>query len=477
VFESVGLHDSVVAKAFDGTTNRLSCVDFARLGADSLAWHTAAYGEEVEWKRGTALPRSGMYATVKGGEFHQYNPLVFNKLRVVSAPRGDGQRGRGMQVSAHEFPFPCNTMQAAQSPKYESFAKFAAEVDGRPVSSIRDLLDVRRAAAPVPLEEVESAESIVKRFSTQAMSHGSVSRETHEALAIAANRIGARSNTGEGGETPERYAVYDRDRPDIGMSEHWHPKAGDNANSRIKQVASARFGMTPYYLVAAEQLEIKMAQGSKPGEGGHLPGKKSTAEIAGNRFAQPGITLISPPPHHDVYSIEDLAQLIYDLKRINSRAQVSVKLVSESGVGTVAAGVVKAQADIIQISGHDGGTGASPLASIKNAGLPWELGLAETQHTLRLNDLRARVTLRVDGGMKDGRDVVLAALLGADQFGFGTAALVALGCVMARKCHLNTCPVGIATQDPALRKLFKGKPEHVVTFLLHTAEQVSAPAG
>ena len=349
----------------------------------------------------------------------------------------------------------------------------SSQVDTRPLTSLRDALDYARApGGPIPLSEVEDALSIVRRFSTQAMSHGSISREAHEALAIAANRIDSRSNTGEGGEDPSRYTRYTTERKDVSHSETWWPQPGDYANSRIKQVASARFGVTPTYLINAEQLEIKMAQGSKPGEGGHIPGHKVNAEIAKNRYAQVGVTLISPPPHHDIYSIEDLAQLIYDCKRVNKDAQVVVKLVSQAGVGTISAGVVKAYADIIQISGNDGGTGASPLASIKNAGLPWELGLAETQAVLVANSLRDRVTLRVDGGLKDGRDVILAALMGAEQFGFGTAALVALGCVMARKCHLNTCPVGIATQDPALRKKFKGTPDNVVTFLLHTAQQV-----
>jgi glutamate synthase (ferredoxin) len=442
-FEILGLHEEVVSQCFPGTTARLSCVSMESIGRDVLAFHDAAFKQPVEYKRGSALPRFGTYAYVKNGEFHAFNPLVFNKLRV-----------------------------AAGSPDYKSYEKFAQEVDARPLTSLRDALDYKRAAAPVKIEEVESAESIVKRFSTQAMSHGSISRETHEVLAIAANRLGSRSNTGEGGEDPGRYQVYDGERKDLSLSEHWWPKKGDYGNSKIKQVASGRFGVTPAYLINAEQLEIKMAQGSKPGEGGHIPGHKVNGEIARNRFSVPGVTLISPPPHHDIYSIEDLAQLIYDLKRVNKDAQVIVKLVSEAGVGTIAAGVVKGYADMVQISGNDGGTGASPLASIKNAGLPWELGLAEAQQVLVLNHLRDRVVLRVDGGFKDGRDVIMGALLGAEQYGFGTASLVALGCVMARKCHLNTCPVGIATQDPELRKKFKGQPEHVITFLIHTAEQV-----
>ncbi len=442
-FEILGLHSNLTARCFPGTVSRLSCVTVEGVGSDVLAFHDAAYKAPVEYKRGSALSRSGMYAYVKGGEFHSYNPLVFNKLRG-----------------------------AAANESYVSYEKFASEVDARPVTSVRDALDVVKAATPIPLEQVESALDIVKRFSTQAMSHGSVSREVHEILAVAANRLGYRSNTGEGGESTERYAPYTTDRKDLSLSETWWPKAGDLGNSKIKQIASARFGVTPAYLINAEQLEIKIAQGSKPGEGGHIPGHKVNTEIARNRFAVQGLTLISPPPHHDIYSIEDLAQLIYDLKRVNQHAQVIVKLVSEAGVGTIAAGVVKAFADIVQISGSDGGTGASPLASIKNAGLPVELGLAETQQVLVQNQLRGRVVLRADGGLKDGRDVVLMALLGAEQYGFGTASLVALGCVMARKCHLNTCPVGIATQDPELRKKMKGTPEHVITFMLHTAEQV-----
>jgi glutamate synthase (ferredoxin) len=440
--ESLGLADDVIRTCFVGTTNRIPTVSLEAIGRDVLAFHSSGFDEPIEFKRGSALPRTGAYAYVKNGEFHAFNPLVFNKLR-----------------------------KAADSPDFKTFEAFSKEVDFRPLTSLRDALDYKKAPSPIPLNEVESVESLVKRFSTQAMSHGSISRETHEVLSIAANRLGSRSNTGEGGEDPGRYVVYTEDRKDLSLSDHWWPKKGDNGNSKIKQVASARFGVTPAYLINAEQLEIKMAQGSKPGEGGHIPGHKVNGEIARNRYSVPNVTLISPPPHHDIYSIEDLAQLIYDLKRVNKDAQVCVKLVSEAGVGTIAAGVVKAYADYLQISGNDGGTGASPLASIKNAGLPWELGLAEAQQVLVLNDLRSRVVIRVDGGFKDGRDVVMGALLGAEEFGFGTAALVALGCVMARKCHLNTCPVGIATQDPELRKKFKGKPEQVTTFLIHTAEQ------
>ena len=312
-------------------------------------------------------------------------------------------------------------------------------------------------ALPSRLEEVEPVESIFPRFTTAGMSLGALSREAHETLAIAMNRIGARSNSGEGGESKIRF--------------HRLP-SGDWANSATKQVASARFGVTPEYLISAKELQIKMAQGSKPGEGGQLPGHKVSVEIAAIRHSVPGVTLISPPPHHDIYSIEDLSQLIYDLKQVNPRAKISVKLVAEAGVGTIAAGVVKAYADIVLISGHDGGTGASPLGSIKHAGIPWELGLAETQQVLVMNDLRGRVMLQADGGMKTGRDVVVAAMLGAEEFGFGSAAVVAAGCVMARQCHLNTCPVGVATQREDLRARFPGTPEHVVNFFSYVAQQV-----
>ncbi|HZC19683.1 MAG TPA: glutamate synthase-related protein, partial [Rubrobacteraceae bacterium] len=310
---------------------------------------------------------------------------------------------------------------------------------------------------PIPIEEVEPAKEIVKHFTTGAMSLGALSKEAHETLAIAMNRIGGKSNTGEGGEDPERYT------PDPN---------GDVRRSAIKQVASGRFGVTTEYLVNSDMLQIKMAQGSKPGEGGQLPGHKVSEEIAKVRYSTPGVGLISPPPHHDIYSIEDLAQLIHDLKNSNPQALVSVKLVSEVGVGTIAAGVAKAKADHITIAGHDGGTGASPLSSIKHAGLPWELGLAETQQVLVENNLRGRVYLEADGQMRTGRDVVVAALLGAEEFAFSTSPLVATGCIMMRVCHLNTCPVGIATQDPVLRKKFTGTPEHVINYFFFVAEEI-----
>ena len=323
--------------------------------------------------------------------------------------------------------------------------------------NIRALFDIKLIDTPVPLDEVESAKEIVKRFATGAMSFGSISWEAHTTLAIAMNRIGGRSNSGEGGEDPIRFKPLEN---------------GDSMLSRIKQVASGRFGVTAEYLVNATDLQIKMAQGAKPGEGGQLPGHKVDEWIGRVRNSTPGVALISPPPHHDIYSIEDLAQLIHDLKNINSKARVSVKLVSELGVGTVAAGVAKAYADHVTISGFEGGTGASPITSIQHAGSPWEIGLAETHETLVRNQLRGRISVQVDGGFRTGRDVVIGALLGADEFGIATAALVAAGCIMMRKCHLNTCPVGVATQDPELRKLFTGQPDHVINFFMFVAEEV-----
>jgi len=358
---------------------------------------------------------------------------------------------------------------------YQEYAKLIND-QSRRLMTLRGLFDLKPAGAPVPLDEVEPAAEIVKRFATGAMSLGSISTEAHTTLAIAMNRIGGKSNTGEGGEDAHRYPLMRKGETlssridsvvvDVPVRE------GDSLRSRIKQVASARFGVTAEYLVNADQLQIKMAQGAKPGEGGQLPGHKVSEYIAKLRFSVPGVGLISPPPHHDIYSIEDLAQLIHDLKNANPQASISVKLVSEVGVGTVAAGVAKAKADHVTIAGHDGGTGASPESSIKHAGTPWELGLAETQQTLVLNRLRGRIAVQVDGQMKTGRDVVVGALLGADEFGFATAPLVAAGCIMMRKCHLNTCPVGIATQDPVLRAKFDGQPEHVVNFMFFVADEV-----
>ncbi|MEM9660484.1 MAG: glutamate synthase-related protein, partial [Planctomycetota bacterium] len=348
---------------------------------------------------------------------------------------------------------------AARTDDRDTYRRFAAHVnaDARTRCQLRGLLSFKPGSAggPIPLDEVAPASEIVKRFCTGAMSFGSISAEAHESLAVAMNRLGGKSNTGEGGEDPSRFEPLPN---------------GDSKRSAIKQVASGRFGVTINYLTNADEIQIKISQGAKPGEGGELPGRKVDQNIARIRYSTPGVGLISPPPHHDIYSIEDLKQLIHDLKNANRAARISVKLVSEVGVGTIASGVAKGYADHILISGDGGGTGASPLTSIKHAGLPWELGIAETHQTLVMNDLRSRVVLQTDGGMKTGRDVVIAAMLGAEEFGFSTAPLITLGCIMMRKCHLNTCPVGIATQDPDLRKKFKGKPEHVVNYVFMVAE-------
>ena len=421
-FEIVGLNDDLVEEYFTGALCRLNGIGLEEISRDVLRFHEAACVRPVP-----TLENAGFFRYKFGGEYHAYNPAVFRALHRA-ATRGDT----------------------------DEYSRYATEVLGRPPMVLRDLLEFGPAQS-TKLDQVESVEQVLVRFSTSGMSLGALSKKAHETLAIAMNRMGAKSNSGEGGEDRNRF----KRRP-----------GGDLANSSIKQVASARFGVTPEYLVSAAELEIKIAQGSKPGEGGQLPGHKVTAEIAAIRHSVPGVTLISPPPHHDIYSIEDLAQLIYDLKQINGEARIAVKLVSEAGLGTIAAGVAKAGADVIHISGHDGGTGASPLGSIKNAGTPWELGLAETQQALVMNGLRSRVRLRVDGGLKTGRDVMIAAMLGADEFGFATAAVVALGCVMARQCHLNTCPVGIATQDAALRRKFNGTPEMVVRFFQALAEDV-----
>src|SRR5437773_3500318 len=348
---------------------------------------------------------------------------------------------------------------STRSGSYTLFKEYSRLCDdqSRRLATLRGLMELVEARTPIPIEEVEPVESIMKRFKTGAMSYGSISKEAHEALAIAMNRIGGKSNTGEGGEDPARY-VLDAN--------------GDSRNSAIKQVASGRFGVTSYYLTQAQELQIKMAQGAKPGEGGELPGRKVYPWIAKVRYSTPGVGLISPPPHHDIYSIEDLAQLIHDLKNANHHARISVKLVSEIGVGTIAAGVAKGHADVVLISGHDGGTGASPQTSIKHAGLPWELGLAETHQTLVLNNLRSRIAVETDGQLKTGRDVVIAALLGAEEFGFATTALVTLGCIMMRVCHLDTCPVGVATHNPELREKFTGDPAQVVNFMRFIAQEM-----
>ncbi len=347
--------------------------------------------------------------------------------------------------------------RAVKDGRSDLYDQFRNLVESRPTTELHDLLEILPAGSPIPLDEVEPIEAITRRFSTGAMSHGSLSKEAHETIAVAMNLIGGKSNCGEGGEDPARFRT--------------RGQAVDK-NSRIKQIASGRFGVTPEYCAFADELNIKIAQGSKPGEGGQLPGHKVSAEIARLRHTQPGVGLISPPPHHDIYSIEDLAQLIFDLKQVNPRAAVSVKLVAEAGIGTIAAGVVKALADVVQVSGANGGTGASPLSSIKHAGMPWELGIAETQQALVENALRDRVRLRVDGGFKTGRDVLVAALLGADEYSFGTAVMIAEGCIMVRACHRDTCPTGIATQRTNLRRKFAGTPEGVAQYLLFVAEEV-----
>jgi len=427
LFEAIGLNREVIDAYFKGTASRIGGIGLDGIAREALERHKAAFGER---RPGTLdLDFGGEYHYRRDGEAHLWNPQTVARLQ--HAVRND------------------------DAAAYAEYAR-AVNEQSRELYTLRGLFEFV-PGDPVPIEEVEPAAEIVKRFCTGAMSHGSISKEAHEAIAVAMNRLGAMSNTGEGGEAPERY------RPSGN---------GDSLNCAIKQVASARFGVTIEYLANAKMLQIKMAQGAKPGEGGQLPGHKVTEEIARLRHATPGVSLISPPPHHDIYSIEDLAQLIYDLKCANPGVLVSVKLVAEVGVGTVAAGVAKGNADEVQISGHDGGTGASPLSSIKHAGIPWEIGLAETQQTLVLNGLRDRILVQVDGQMKTGRDVVIGALLGAERFGFGTGALVALGCVLMRKCHLGNCAVGIATQTPELRRRFAGRPEHLQRFMLFVAEEV-----
>ena len=427
IFEILGIGPDVVANAFNGTPSRIRGVGYAEIARDVLRLHETAYPPE---SHATKLENFAYLRYRNGGELHAFTPSWFKPFHKA--------------VRENDFE--------------NQFRIYSDAVNTREKPIVlRDLLDYKVIGEPVPLDEVESAESLFKRFCTAAMSLGSLSKEAHETLAVAMNRIGGKSNSGEGGEDPAR---FQRD------------ENGDWRNSAIKQIASARFGVTPEYLASAKELQIKMAQGAKPGEGGQLPGFKVSADIAYVRHSVPGVTLISPPPHHDIYSIEDLAQLIYDLKMVNPRARVSVKLVAQAGVGTVAAGVAKAYADTIVIAGHDGGTGASPVGSIKNTGISWELGLAEAQQVLIQNNLRGRVRLHSDGGYKTGRDVIMAALLGAEEYGFGTAALMAVGCVMARQCHLNTCPVGVATQDEILRGKYPGKPEHVVNFFHHVAQEV-----
>jgi glutamate synthase (ferredoxin) len=428
IFEAIGINETVVDKYFTWTATRVEGIGMPEIAREVELRHRHAFPDRPV--NGHTLDVGGQYQWRKDGEYHLFNPDTVHKLQTA-VRKGD----------------------------YELFKEYSRAVNDQEQHwcTLRGLLQFK-PAQPVPLEEVEPVEAIMKRFKTGAMSYGSISKEAHEALAIAMNRIGGKSNTGEGGEDPERYT--------------WTNERGDSKNSAIKQVASGRFGVTSQYLVNAKELQIKMAQGAKPGEGGQLPGQKVYPWVAKTRHSTPGVGLISPPPHHDIYSIEDLAELIHDLKNANRHARVSVKLVAEVGVGTIAAGVAKAHADVVLISGYDGGTGASPQSSIKHAGIPWELGLAETHQTLVLNNLRSRIVVETDGQLKTGRDVVIAALLGAEEFGFATAPLVTLGCIMMRVCHLNTCPVGVATQDPELRKRFTGDPAHTVNFMRFVAQEV-----
>ncbi len=428
IFEAIGLRDAVIERCFKGTASRIQGVDFDVIASETSRRHLIGYPENSS-DNSDSLPNQGEFHWRAKGEKHMWDPEAISNIQM-----------------------------ATRTNNHETYAQFAEHMnrDSKTRCTIKGLLGFKENITAVPLDEVESAQEIVKRFCTGAMSFGSISAEAHESLAIAMNRLGGKSNTGEGGEDSERFT----------------PMAnGDSKRSAIKQIASGRFGVTAWYLANADELQIKISQGAKPGEGGELPGGKVDSYIARLRHSTPGVGLISPPPHHDIYSIEDLAQLIFDLKNSNPSARISVKLVSEVGVGTIASGVAKAHADHILISGDGGGTGASPLTSIKHAGLPWELGIAETHQTLVMNDLRSRVTLQTDGGLKTGRDVVIAALLGAEEFGFSTAPLITLGCIMMRKCHLNTCPVGIATQDKELRKKFKGDPEYVVNYLFMVAEE------
>ena len=429
VFEAIGLSQDLVDRYFTGTTSRLGGIDLDIIAQETIARHHIAYppGGEVPGSR--KLPIGGEYQWRREGEPHLFDPETVFTLQ-----------------------------HSTRAKRYDVFKRYTHRIDeqSKALMTLRGLFAFKERT-PISIDEVEPISEILKRFSTGAMSYGSISQEAHETLAIAMNRMGAKSNTGEGGEDPDRYL----------------PMAnGDSKRSAIKQVASGRFGVTSNYLVNADDIQIKIAQGAKPGEGGQLPGNKVYPWIAKVRYSTPGVGLISPPPHHDIYSIEDLAQLIHDLKNANKDARIHVKLVAEVGVGTVAAGVSKAHADVVLISGHDGGTGASPLTSLKHAGAPWELGLAETQQTLLLNGLRDRIVVQADGQLKTGRDVVIAALLGAEEFGFATAPLVVSGCVMMRVCHLDTCPVGVATQNPELRKRFTGKPEFVETFFEYIAEEV-----
>jgi glutamate synthase (NADPH/NADH) large chain/glutamate synthase (ferredoxin) len=455
LFEAIGINDETVAKYFSGTASRVGGIGVFEIAEEALRMHAAAFGADPVLA--TMLDAGGEYAWRTRGEEHMWTPDAIAKLQ--------------------------HSTRAGNFSTYKEYAQIINDQSKRHLT-LRGLFEFRiDPAKAISIEEVEPASEIVKRFATGAMSLGSISTEAHATLAVAMNRIGGKSNTGEGGEDPARYrnelkgipikkgeslrSVIGADRVEVDLP----LQDGDSLRSRIKQVASGRFGVTTEYLVSADQIQIKMAQGAKPGEGGQLPGGKVSEYIGQLRYSVPGVGLISPPPHHDIYSIEDLAQLIHDLKNVTPTASISVKLVSEIGVGTIAAGVAKAKADHVVIAGHDGGTGASPWSSIKHAGSPWEIGLAETQQTLVLNRLRGRIRVQADGQMKTGRDVVIGALLGADEFGFATAPLVVEGCIMMRKCHLNTCPVGVATQDPVLRRKFAGKPEHVVNYFFFVAEE------
>jgi glutamate synthase (NADPH/NADH) large chain len=429
IFEVLGLNNDVVNKCFAGTPSRIGGLSFDDVAKEVLIRHNNAFPDKEEV--GTRLAVGGVYQWKRRGEAHLFNPDTIHLLQY-STKKGD----------------------------YKLFKQFSEKINNQVEKSItlRSLFDFDFSrTTSIPIEEVEPIETIMKRFATGAMSFGSISYEAHTTLAIAMNRIGGKSNSGEGGEDPIRYKLKEN---------------GDNLRSAIKQVASGRFGVTSYYLANADELQIKMAQGAKPGEGGQLPGDKVDDWIGRTRHSTPGVGLISPPPHHDIYSIEDLSQLIYDLKNSNPKARINVKLVAEAGVGTIAAGVAKAKADVILVSGYDGGTGASPISSIKHAGLPWELGLAEAHQTLVRNNLRSRVTLQTDGQLRTGRDIAIATLLGAEEYGIATAALVVSGCIMMRKCHLNTCPVGVATQNPILRQRFTGDPQHVINFFTFVAEEL-----
>ncbi|MBE9125704.1 MULTISPECIES: glutamate synthase-related protein [unclassified Coleofasciculus] len=487
IFEAIGIGSDLLKLAFAGTTSRLGGLSVAELAQEVISFHQRAFPE----LSGKKLENFGFIQYRPGGEYHMNSPEMAKALHkaVSSAERSrsinpsasfDILRHRSGQVAQDKSLRVQSTSNgkqttASEQEAYDHYEVYKKYLEERPVTALRDLLDFKSDRTPIPVEEVEPVADIVQRFCTGAMSLGSLSREAHETLAIAMNRIGGKSNSGEGGEDPVRFKILD-DVDESGNSPTLpHLKGlrnGDTASSATKQVASGRFGVTPEYLMSGKQLEIKIAQGAKPGEGGQLPGKKVSPYIAMLRRSKPGVPLISPPPHHDIYSIEDLAQLIFDLHQINPQAHVSVKLVAEIGIGTVAAGVAKANADVIQISGHDGGTGASPLSSIKHAGVPWELGVTEVHRVLMENQLRDRVLLRADGGFKTGWDVVMAALMGAEEYGFGSVSMIAEGCIMARICHTNNCPVGVATQQEHLRKRFTGMPENVVNFFYFVAEEV-----